>query len=486
MLVKKLLGLSIPVKALLLGGCSFLAVWGIATWLEVRIGLNVEMAWFGVSLRHLFWGLELVAAIATVEWTSRLLMRRHLSQKKQSAPMFDTKRVEELERHVKEYRKRLEAKSLIIDHANHKLEQLVRDHLAIYEVGQQITSIVDLDAFYGKLTETLRTHLHIEEFAVMTFDDKREELVVRAANGFADDAQILRTTFRRGEGVSGLVAETGRKIYIRDTSLDKRFLHYKGERLSQSSSFLSVPLTYKNEVLGVINFGRREVAGFSAHDVEMLSLVANQVALAITNASLYTQTRALSITDDLTGCHNRRYFQQMLQMEWKRAVRFRRDLSMVMIDVDHFKQYNDTYGHLQGDRVLRDLGRLFLKNLREVDTVARFGGEEFVLLLPDTDKRGAIAVAEKVRKFVEDHAFSSGGKKTRPVTISCGIATFPHDVGAMEDLVDSADIALYRAKDQGRNRVVCYSDHGVAEEAEPPQFASEAPPRRKRDITTLQ
>jgi len=129
-----------------------------------------------------------------------------------------------------------------------------------------------------------------------------------------------------------------------------------------------------------------------------------------------------------------------------------------MVDVDHFKEYNDSFGHLLGDDVLKKLGNLFVKNLREVDTVARFGGEEFVLLLPDTDKHGAIAVSEKLRRLVEKQRFfSAGQKETRTVTISLGLSTYPDDVGEIEELVDFADIALYRSKERGRNQVTCYA-----------------------------
>jgi diguanylate cyclase (GGDEF)-like protein len=235
-------------------------------------------------------------------------------------------------------------------------------------------------------------------------------------------------------------------------------LHYKGEKPVEASSFLSIPLLYKEDVMGVINFARRGSSSFSYQDVKMLSLVANQVALAIANARLYTKTRELSVRDELIGINNRRYFQQMLNMEWKRAVRFKRGLSLVMVDVDHFKDYNDTFGHLQGDQALKQIGQLLRRNLREVDTVARFGGEEFVLLLPDTDKRGAIAAAEKVRLLVDGHNFlTEEHKETRLITISAGISTYPDDVEEIDDLIDHADIALYRAKENGRNRIECYS-----------------------------
>jgi diguanylate cyclase (GGDEF)-like protein len=178
----------------------------------------------------------------------------------------------------------------------------------------------------------------------------------------------------------------------------------------------------------------------------------------------------------------------MLQIEWKRAVRFNRDLSVVMLDIDHFKEYNDTYLHIQGDVVLKTIGKLLKDNLREVDTVARFGGEEFILLLPDTDKHGAIAVAEKVRKLVEKQKFmNENGKRTRTVTISCGVATYPDDVEQIDDLIDHADVALYKAKSAGRNQVVCYKTKVKKTEEKPtPKKKKSKPIKTAQTTKTLQ
>ncbi|MDO8494137.1 MAG: GGDEF domain-containing protein [Deltaproteobacteria bacterium] len=198
----------------------------------------------------------------------------------------------------------------------------------------------------------------------------------------------------------------------------------------------------------MINFGREQTKAFTNHDIKILIMVANQIALALANANLYSKTKELSLVDELTSVYNRRHFGQVMQIEWKRSVRFHRPLSLLMIDADHFKKYNDTYGHPKGDQVLKAIGKLLLGNLREVDTVARFGGEEFVILLPDTDKKGALSVAEKLRKLVEQNIAA--------VTVSIGVATYPDDVKEMDDLIDHADIALYQAKDYGRNRVYLY------------------------------
>jgi len=281
-------------------------------------------------------------------------------------------------------------------------------------------------------------------------------LTVKVSFGFSEEEHIHDVTFRTGEGLTGIAMEKGDAIYVKDTTKEENFLHYRGEKIVEGS-FLSIPLIFKKTVLGAINFHRPSIDSFSEEEIRLLNLVANQIALAIENAKLYTKARELSVKDELTGLYNRRHFQTVLQIEWKRAVRFHRSLSMLMIDVDHFKKYNDTFGHLHGDKVLKEMAILLKRNTREIDTVARFGGEEFIILLPDTDKKGTVSVGEKLRKLVESHRFlDSYSEAITPITISAGISSYPDDVREIDDLIDHADIALYDAKDSGRNRVICY------------------------------
>lgn len=333
----------------------------------------------------------------------------------------------------------------LIEQTNKTLENLVRDLSLLYEIGQGINKTVELSQLYTLIPSVLQNNLKLENFSLMVWDEKTQSLQVKAAFGFAEASAVLETSFQGGEGIAGEVLRTGKYIYVGDAGAEPRFAK---KEVVIHGSLLSVPLNYKGETLGVINFGRARRFGFNAYDTKMLTLVANQVALAMANAKLYTQTRELSVKDELTGVHNRRHFGQVLQPEWKRAIRFRRELSLLMVDVDFFKRYNDTYGHLEGDKVLRSIGALLASNLREVDTVARFGGEEFVVLLPDTDKHGALAVAEKLRHLIQE--------KISGITVSIGVANHPEDVQEMEDLIDHADIALYEAKDGGRNQVVTY------------------------------
>ncbi|MDO8518802.1 MAG: GGDEF domain-containing protein, partial [Deltaproteobacteria bacterium] len=188
-----------------------------------------------------------------------------------------------------------------------------------------------------------------------------------------------------------------------------------------------------------------------------------QVAIAYSRTMLYMKTKELSVTDDLTGVFNRRHFQQVLRMEWKRASRFERPLSLLMIDADHFKSFNDRFGHLVGDKILKQLAQLLLRNVREVDAVARFGGEEFVVVLADTELKDAVAVAEKLRKLVETGEDLPDGVDFDGLTVSIGVSSYPEMADSEEELINTADLALYQAKGTGRNRVKGYEVDRIRE-----------------------
>lgn len=228
-------------------------------------------------------------------------------------------------------------------------------------------------------------------------------------------------------------------------------------------SALVVPLFVHNQVLGSLHLFGEHGDSFSREDAQLLwvlSLVAeSMLARDYANESL----RQVAFTDFLTGLKTRGFFEQQLGLEMARAERRGTSLALLMIDIDHFKRINDTHGHQAGDLVLRDVAALVARGLREVDTAARFGGEEFAVLLPETNRQGAELVAQRLRHSVEQaHFFTAAhGSSTRQierVTISIGVALFPAEAPSQRDLLEASDAALYAAKSGGRNRVVLYSE----------------------------
>ncbi len=167
---------------------------------------------------------------------------------------------------------------------------------------------------------------------------------------------------------------------------------------------------------------------------------------------LYDETRELSITDGLTKLYNKRYFLEILEKEFERAKRFKNALCLIVLDIDHFKSVNDTYGHLQGDSVLREIGGILVQSARKIDIIARYGGEEFVIIAPNTNMDDIHIIAERIRQATEDHDFEAE-KEPIKLTVSLGVSTLREGTNDMLELIKKADDALYKAKSEGRNKV---------------------------------
>ena len=201
--------------------------------------------------------------------------------------------------------------------------------------------------------------------------------------------------------------------------------------------------------------GYLALEGVSEKDKEKVMILGHQFALALRRVHLYQEIEQIAITDSLTDVHTRRHVTERFQEELKRSKVRNIKMSFLMIDVDFFKKFNDQYGHLTGDQILRETGVLINENIREIDIAGRYGGEEFCVILPDTGHQGAQYAAERIRKAVEDAVIKAYDASVK-VTVSIGTSTFPDDGRKMDELIDKADWALYRAKKQGRNKVCSF------------------------------
>ena len=336
---------------------------------------------------------------------------------------------------------------------NHNLRERVAELHSFLNLSKTLSATLNMEELFRLALHLIGRSLHVDAYSLMLLDDSGERLVVKAAFGLPEDGG-LGLSLRLGEGMSGLVAQTGQAMLVPDVSTEPRFLEQESFRLPRGA-FICVPLRIKErEVIGVLNAQKPEPHSFRLSDLDLFQAVANQVAAALENAQLYQRTKELSTRDDLTGLFNRRHFFENLEKEIQRARRYQRVFSLLMLDLDDFKGYNDTYGHLKGDEVLKDVARLLLANTRRADVVARFGGEEFVVLLPEINAQGAAVVAEKIRMGVEGHPFP--GRHTQPggiLTVTLGLASYPADSEDALELVDLSDRALYAGKQQGGNRV---------------------------------
>jgi diguanylate cyclase (GGDEF)-like protein len=333
------------------------------------------------------------------------------------------------------------------------LQSELSSRTALVKVGTAISSVRDLKSLFQAVLEILAHTFKFNNAAIMLTNEDETELVLQAQHGEFPGAMPVELRVRIGEeGVTGLAAHSGKTLNIGDV---RKFPSYV-RGLPDARSELAIPLKHANKVIGVLNLESKEANAYTERDVALLEMFAVQLAVAIDNVRLHEQTVLLAATDGITGVYNHRYFQEHLQAELKRAKRLKHPLSLIMLDIDHFKHYNDTNGHQKGDLVLVEVAKILVGAARaEIDIVARYGGEEFCLLLPETDKAAAMKIAERIRRKVQRSAFP--GKEQQPpgtLTVSLGVASMPEDARAPEKLVARADAALYKAKNNGRNRVV--------------------------------
>ena len=219
-------------------------------------------------------------------------------------------------------------------------------------------------------------------------------------------------------------------------------------------SLICVPLVFQNRIMGILYLDDFVAREFDRDKLNLLSILASFAAMAINNATLHKRTKLMAITDSLTGLHNHRYFKQYFKQEMGRAKRYHKPFSIIMLDVDDFKSFNDSFGHATGDKLLSILGALILETIRGVDVAFRYGGEEFIVLLPETRLEKAVLAAERLRDSVQKGtAKKLAGSATRGVTVSIGVASYPENADKMEELFNVVDSLLYRAKHCGKNKV---------------------------------
>jgi diguanylate cyclase (GGDEF)-like protein len=338
--------------------------------------------------------------------------------------------------------------------SNQKLNERLIELYTLYSITRSLSLTLDIKEIFERTISLIHESLKVDEYCLMMIDEGTERLTIRAHHGMSD-AILNNVNVSVGEGVSGRVAATGEPLLIQDISREDGFFYYPGSGINEGS-FLGVPLKLKDQtVIGVLNAHKPEPNQFSEGDLRLFSAVAEHVSISLENAIAFQRTRELTNRDELTNLYNRRYFFERFDKEVERAKRYERTLSVMMIDIDHFKNYNDSFGHLKGDELLIQLSRLLEKNMRKADVIARYGGEEFLVMLPETDREAARVVAEKIRKVVEQHNFHHDRGELGPgsITITIGISSMPEDAEDALELLDRADKALYFGKAQGRNRV---------------------------------
>ena len=317
----------------------------------------------------------------------------------------------------------------------------------LYEAAKSVSGTLDLHTLLDSLVSVTCRSFSYDNGTLMLVGQEASDLSVAASYGYSESITGMRIP--NGVGITGWVARTGSPLMVDDVRQDSRY--YRTDERTRSE--LAVPLIADGKVLGVFNVESSRLAAFGQRDLHMLTTLASYAVIAIQNAHLYEHAQRLAITDGLTELFNRRYLYEAMDRVIERGRRDGLPLSLIMLEIDNFKRCNDTYGHQSGDEVLRTVSMLLRRGSRPSDIVARYGGDEFMVVLPGAGKGPAQETAERLRRAVEAYPLILGTDVIATVTLSVGVATFPTDGRTVDALVEAVDQAQYIAKRSGGNKV---------------------------------
>jgi diguanylate cyclase (GGDEF)-like protein len=336
-------------------------------------------------------------------------------------------------------------------------QKLTETHL-FYEVGKIIASELEPSELILKIMAAIAKSV--------TFQDASVYVVKKDLTGlepiYFHDPQLqsrMAETVYFDNGAPGVIAANGEPLFLENTELFESYLHHPDEK-KVFGSYIGIPLKNENRIEGVMGFSHGKPSAFQVKDFDLLRTLSHLISAGLEKAELFKKTLALARVDELTGLLNYRVLLEKLEEEVRRKVRTGREFSFIMIDIDDFKRINDRYGHLEGSRLIAQMGPLLKAAVRtgSTDTCFRYGGEEFSVMLAETDSAEAMAVAERVRQAVEEYPFTV--KVLHPyekVTVSLGVSTMEQEgTKIISELIHESDVALYRSKALGKNRVTCY------------------------------
>lgn len=345
-------------------------------------------------------------------------------------------------------------------HLYQNARQAAERRTTLHRVSQEIVAAsLDPEDIYRSIHQAAARLMPAEAFAITLFDRARQ--MIEAVYLIDRKGRAPSITIPPNRGLSGRILSTGQAVYIADTKATdiseaaQEAIHFGDTAVARS--VLAVPMRLRGQVAGMISAQSYTPAAYDAEDQELLEMLAAYAAIALDNARLFMQLQQLAILDPLTDIYNRRHLFELGQREFHRARRFKRPLSVIMLDIDHFKLVNDAYGHAAGDLVLQNLTKILKKNTREIDIVGRYGGEEFTIILPETNLALARLTAERLRGLIAED-FQATYRDQIKITVSIGVAEMTDQIHSFLTLVNRADAALYDAKHAGRNRVEVRQD----------------------------
>ena len=351
---------------------------------------------------------------------------------------------------IRSHEQQLESSKGALESANSELESRLAEIFFTHEFFKALTSFTSVSDVCSLIVDGCNGILGAEISCVYLVHREDWSFRLAACQGRPESA--FRAVVPVSESILGQALDQGlvQEADVADVASTASWLSGECSVASQAA----VLLRTGDVIIGVILIASAERRELSGAEMERLSVLANQSSLSLQNALLHAELERLSVTDRLTDLYNHGHMKQRLDEEFKRAARFGHSLSLIMLDIDDFKSFNDTFGHPRGDILLKAVSGVIRTSLRTMDIAARYGGEEFVVVLPETDTQGALAVAERIRADVEAIRLDGPDSELAMKTVSVGVATFPDHAVSSLRLLESADAAMYRAKRAGKNRVM--------------------------------
>jgi len=322
-----------------------------------------------------------------------------------------------------------------------------------HDVAKALTSTLNLDSVLQTIMEKMAEYFRPDTWSLLMVDDVTEELYFAIAVGDASDS-LKSVRLKMGEGIAGWVAKHGEQLIVPDVYTDPRFAKRIDDMTKwKTRSMICVPLRAKHRTLGVIQLINCVLDNFGDRELFFLTALCDYAAIAIENAKAVERIQELTITDDCTGLYNARHLYKTLEAEVYRSARFGHEFSVIFIDLDHFKTVNDTHGHLVGSKLLAEIGYFIKSHLRLIDFAFRYGGDEFVILLPQTSKDAALIVAKRLLESMRESRYLLDEKLNLNIRASLGLATYPDDAKSAHEIIRQADEMMYSVKNTTRDNI---------------------------------
>jgi len=347
---------------------------------------------------------------------------------------------------------------------NKDVKRKVFDLNAILGMVNNLYSIPEEEGLFSSFAKMIEDHLEARSILVMLPEDKTDDIVVKLSVG-TESANIADLRIEKGKSLYSWIKNEKElwSLYdMRKLSEDEVL-----RRLLRVGFQIGAKLSFTRERFGLVLLGgKSDGSKYREIELQILAILVSMVGITYRNIRYYKTIEELSYTDSMTGLYNYRYFYKRLTEEVFRAKRFDRKLALVIFDIDDFKIYNDTYGHQAGDQVLKQLGELLSLTIRSIDVVSRYGGEEFCVIMPESDQDECFKFMERLREAIVNHSFKDENKRhEHNITVSLGGAIYPHDAHTVDRIIYCADMALLTAKSLGKNKSVMYADRDAASKA---------------------